>query len=64
MDFSVTLACGQKSNENITYMEMASTTTPTKSCEYELCPTNSNVARIRLDFEVHFHFQRCSKLHI
>ena len=31
---------------------MAATTSPTKSCEYELCPANSNVARIRLDFEV------------
>ena len=50
--FSVTLACGGKSNENITYMEMASTDNPNKSCEYELCPANTNVARIRLDFEV------------
>ena len=51
--FSVSLSCGGRSNENITYMEMTTTTAPPKSCEYELCPANTNVARIRLDFEVY-----------
>jgi len=48
----ISLSCGGRSNENITYMEMTTTTAPPKSCEYELCPANTNVARIRLDFEI------------
>ena len=51
--FVVSLECGGVSAENCTYMEMASTTSPTiKSCEYSICPMNSNIARIRFDFEV------------
>ena len=50
---SVTLACGGSSAENITYLELAATTSPpSTNCEYKLCGANANVCRIRFDFEV------------
>jgi len=44
----VSLACGATSAENITYLQ--SNDFPT-NCEYTICPCNSNVCRIRFDFE-------------
>ena len=51
--FSVSLDCGGKSGENLTYLEMAETSTPPHTnCEYTICKCQEKICRIRLDFEV------------
>lgn len=48
----ISLACGAQTAENITYLQMAATVNPpSTSCEYTICPSNSNVCRIRFDLE-------------
>jgi len=49
----ISLACGESAAENITYLQMAATTSPPNpGCEYKICPSNINVCRIRFDFEL------------
>jgi len=48
----ISLACGDSVAENTTYLQMAATTNPpTPGCEYKICPSETNVCRIRFDFE-------------
>merc|ERR1712072_359534 len=48
---TISLACGDSSSENNTYMTQLATTAPTNSiCTYTLCPINTNICRIKLDF--------------
>ena len=50
--FQVTLACGGSAAENCTYIVQATTTTLTSPCTYKICPCNTNICRIRFDFQV------------
>lgn len=53
----MSLDCGGKTGENITYLEMAATTSPPKTnCEYTICKCKEKVCRIRFDFEVRTFF--------
>ncbi len=52
--FSVSLSCGGSSSENCTYLVQASATAVTSPCNYKICPTNSNICRLRFDFLVSF----------
>jgi len=48
----ISLSCGGQSSENCTYMEMSSTSSPTKTdCHYKICPANSAICRVRFDFD-------------
>merc|ERR1719330_1333988 len=44
------LACGGSASENQTYLIQASVTTLTSPCKYTICPTASDICRIRFDF--------------
>lgn len=47
----VSLSCGGSTAQNCTYLTLTSTTSPTnRVCKYNLCPANTNICRIRLDF--------------
>ena len=49
----VSLDCGKTSSENCTYLVQEATTSPDDTCcEYTICPSSSNICRIRLDFTV------------
>merc|ERR1719410_1007331 len=46
-----TLSCGGSSSENNTYIVQASTTSfSTIPCAYTICPSTTNICRIRYDF--------------
>lgn len=46
----VSLDCGKTSSENCTYLVQDATTSPDDTCcEYTICPSSSNICRIRLD---------------
>merc|ERR1712241_1639167 len=45
-----TLSCGGSSSENQTYIVQSSVTSLTSPCTYTICPTTSNICRIRFDF--------------
>merc|ERR1712241_825312 len=53
----LTVACGESTSENGTYLSQASSTDPAKdsttsqSCTYSICPITSTVSRIRLDLQ-------------
>ena len=49
---SVTLSCGGSAGENQTYLIQSSVTTLTSPCKYTICPTASDICRIRFDFTV------------
>eukprot|EP00095_Tigriopus_kingsejongensis_P001496 maker-scaffold124_size330879-snap-gene-2.10 protein:Tk01496 transcript:maker-scaffold124_size330879-snap-gene-2.10-mRNA-1 annotation:"AGAP009769-PA" len=50
--YTLSLACGSTSSENCTYLTQTSTTANTISpCTYTICPCDSNVCRIRFDFD-------------
>merc|ERR1712241_1355157 len=44
------LSCGGSSFENSTYIVQSSVTSLTSPCTYTVCPTTSNICRIRFDF--------------
>jgi hypothetical protein len=47
----VSLECGKSSKQNCTYLVQSAVTAPTTNpCTYTICPTSSNICRIRLDF--------------
>lgn len=46
----ISLACGDTTYDNCTYLSQASTTTPGSGCTYKICPISTSVNRIRLDF--------------
>jgi len=56
----ITLACGSRTSENCTYLDLASTSTPkldssptgTRACSYTICPRDSTINRIRLDMQM------------
>jgi len=45
-----TLSCGGSAGENQTYLIQSSVTTLTSPCKYTICPTASDICRIRFDF--------------
>jgi len=51
----ITLTCGGSTNENCTYLQQTSTTTPAsdsgnaRQCSYTICPLSTSVTRIRLE---------------
>merc|ERR1712241_145955 len=53
----LTVACGESTSENGTYLSQASSTDPAKdsttsqSCTYSICPITSTVSRIRQDLQ-------------
>ena len=48
---TVTLGCGDSAAENNSYIEQSSTTSlSTNPCKYKICPSQSNICRIRYDF--------------
>ena len=46
----LTVGCGGSSSTNSTYLVQDSTTTAT-SCQYTICPSNTDICKIRIDFE-------------
>lgn len=49
----VSLACGETSSENCTYLVQATTTKPTdRNCVYTICKAGPNVCRIRYDMTI------------
>ena len=49
---SVTLSCGGSASENQTYLIQSSVTTLTNPCKYTICPSGTDICRIRFDFTV------------
>jgi len=45
-----TLSCGGSAGENQTYLIQSSVTSLTSPCKYTICPTASDICRIRFDF--------------
>ena len=62
--FTVVLSCGGKSSENCTYLVQAATTSLTSPCSYKICPTSSNICRIRFDFTVSNKFKLLSTIYV
>jgi hypothetical protein len=50
--FLVTLSCGGSSSENCTYLVQSSATTISTPCTYKICQCNTNICRMRFDFQV------------
>merc|ERR1711990_940065 len=44
------LACGGSASENQTYLIQSSVTTLTSPCKYTICPSSTDICRIRFDF--------------
>merc|ERR1719491_1536813 len=44
------LACGGSASQNLTYLVQSSVTSLTSPCSYTVCPSSSNICRIRFDF--------------
>ncbi len=52
--WKVRLRCGGTSTTNITHLVLEPTLTPpTSSCDYTICPSVSNICRMKLEFTVH-----------
>ena len=49
---TVSLSCGGSASENCTYLVQSSVTTLTSPCTYKVCPCNTNICRLRFDFQV------------
>ena len=49
---SVALSCGGSASENQTYLIQSSVTTLTSPCKYTICPSGTDICRIRFDFTV------------
>ena len=47
---TLTIGCGSKSSTNNTYLVQSSTKEST-SCSYTVCPTSTDVCKLRIDFE-------------
>merc|ERR1712172_167385 len=45
-----TLSCGGSASENQTYLIQSSVTTLTNPCKYTICPSSTDICRIRFDF--------------
>ena len=48
----VSLSCGGSASENCTYLVQSSVTSLTSPCTYKICPCNTNICRMRFDFQV------------
>ena len=49
---SVALSCGGSASENQTYLIQSSVTSLTSPCKYTVCPSSTDICRIRFDFTV------------
>jgi len=46
----ISIACGESSSDNCTYLTQSASTTLSGGCSYTICPASSTITRIRLDF--------------
>ena len=56
--FLVELSCGMKTSDNVSYLVQSVSTSVGSPCTFTICPCNTNICRIRYDFNVsHFHLR-------
>ena len=53
INFKGSLACGDSSSTNNSYIVQAGVTTLTSPCTYKICPCSTNICRIRYDLTTH-----------